>query len=442
MKKTLTTEKKSVCFYFQVHQPYRLSECSFFCDPKSKDFFKGPQDFENEAVFNKVADKCYLPATEMLLELVKNNPEFKISFSFSGVFLEQCEQFAEKGRQVLDLFRELIKTGRVEILAETYYHSLAFLYSKLEFSEQIKLHAKKIKELFGVKPKVFRNTELIYSNEIAEFVRQMGYQGMLAEGWDEHMQIKNPNHLRIAKNILLNEKDFKIAQKHAISKKIPEHLPVLLKNYKLSDDIAFRFSNHSWNEHPLFIEKFAHWLEKAEGETINLFMDYETIGEHQWEETGIFNFFRALPAELAKKNIGFHTPSEAIKKLQAKEEYDVHYYLSWADSERDISAWVENDIQRSALEEISNLEKIISPYRQSKNKKIQKILNDFRKLQTSDHFYYMCTKYWNDGDVHKYFSPYDSPYEAYITFMNTVRAFKKELETEINTKNLKKKPHA
>ncbi len=428
--------QKSVCLYFQVHQPYRLSECSFFCD-QIDDFFIGPKGYKNEDIFNKVADKCYLPATSLLLDLVKKYPDFKIAFSLSGVFLEQCEQYSKKGSKIIKLFQKLAKTGQVEFLAETYYHSLAFLYSKFEFAEQIKLHQKKIKKLFGITPKIFRNTELIYSNQIAEFIRQMGFKGMLAEGWDTHLKMKSPNHLRIAKKIFLEEKKFKIAEKYRIRKKIEEELPVLLKNYKLSDDIAFRFSNTSWNEHPLFIEKFAHWLTHAEGETINLFMDYETIGEHQWEETGIFDFFKALPKELKNNNIGFHTPSEAIKKLKPIDEYDVHNYLSWADSERDISAWAENDIQKSALEELLNMEKALNPYLKSRKPEIKKIIDNFRKMQTSDHLYYMCTKYWNDGDVHKYFSPYESPYEAYINFMNNLRLLKKNLEKNINLKNKK-----
>ena len=420
--------QKNVCIYFQVHQPYRLKECSFFQDIDDDNYFLGPQNYNNRDIFNKVADKCYIPATELFLELIKEHKDFRVAFSLSGVFLDQCLEFPEKGEKVLSLFQELAKTKQVEFLAETYFHSLSFLYSKFEFAEQIEQHSKKIKKLFGVKPTIFRNTELIFNNEIAEFVRQMGYRGILAEGWDKHIQTLSPNHLWFAKSLQLNQDDWKITQKFQVGKKVQDSLPILLKNYKLSDDIAFRFSNKDWSEHPLYIDKFASWLGQADGETINLFMDYETIGEHQWEDTGIFDFFRALPQELFKHQIGFHTPSEAIKQLKPKAEYDVHHYLSWADTERDLSAWLENDIQRSALNEVAELEKKTHQYKKSRNPKIKKILADFRRMQTSDPFHYTCTTYWSDGDVHKYFSPYESPYEAYITFMNTMTLLKRRFE--------------
>lgn len=424
---------KSICFYFQVHQPYRLREVSFFEGEESTNHFEGPANAKNRDIFNKVADKCYLPATKMFLELLEKYPEFRVSFSLSGVFLDQCEEFPEKGKEVLSLFQQIAKTGRAEFLAETYYHSLSFLFSKLEFAEQVQLHIKRIQDLFGVTPKVFRNTELIYSNEVAEFIRQMGFEGMLAEGWDPYLGEESAHFVRSAKSLFLREEDHLIATKYAVSSSPVPELPVLLKSYKLSDDVAFRFGNKSWESYPLDAPKFASWIEKDMGQTINLFMDYETIGEHQWEDTGIFDFFRALPEEILKRNIGFRTPSETISAFAPRSEYDVHHYLSWADTERNLSAWLENDIQKSALDALLGIEALFHPHKSSQNPLLKELLNDFRRLQTSDHLYYMCTKYWSDGDVHKYFSPYDSPYEAYIHFMNALRILRRKLEREIGS---------
>ncbi|MBI5414184.1 polysaccharide deacetylase family protein [Candidatus Peregrinibacteria bacterium] len=417
---------KRVCLYFQVHQPYRLAECSFFKKRGEVDHFAGPEKYRNRDIFEKVARKCYIPATKLFLELVKKYPEFRVSYSISGVFLEQCEEYQELGKEILDLFRKLAETGQVEFFAETYFHSLSFLYSKEEFAEQIKLHMKKIKQLFGYTPKVFRNTEFIYNNEIGEFIRQMGFKGMLVEGWDHFLRGQNPHEILGAYPVPIHPEDTKIAQTFSLSKKSEKVLPLLLKNYKLSDDLAFRFSDRNWSEYPLNAPKFATWIDQIYGETINLFMDYETIGEHQWEDTGIFEIFRHLPEELLKRNIGFHTPSEAIKHLPIRGTYDVPHYLSWADTERNLSAWLENDIQKSALEALSECEKLFHPHKKSRKKEVQKLLHDFRKMQTSDHLYYMSTKYWNDGDVHKYFSAFESPYEAYIHFMNTLRMMKEQ----------------
>ena len=428
--------QKTICFYFQVHQPYRLSENSFFDDPEKKDYFEGPKNMQNRAIFEKVARKCYIPTTTLILELLKKHPEFRVSYSLSGVFLDQCEEYGEIGKQVLDLFKAIARTGQAEFLCETYYHSLAFLFSKEEYAVQIRMQAQKIKELFGQTPKIFRNTELVYNNEIAEFVRQMGFKGMLAEGWEKYLQERNPGHLYHAHKIEIHEEDKKIAKKYKIHARAKTELPLLLKNYKLSDDIAFRFSNQGWEEYPLNTEKFGHWVESSHGETINLFMDYETFGEHQWESTGIFAFLAHLPQEMKKRNIGFRTPSETIKALENPQCYDVPHYLSWADTDRDLSAWMENDIQKSALEELRELEKIIHAHKAIEQLEMQNIVRNFRRLQTSDNFYYMCTKYFQDGDVHKYFSPYKSdysPYEAYIYYMNTLRSVKNNLNTFLLT---------
>lgn len=337
----------------------------------------------------KVAHKCYLPTNNLMLSLIKKHKgKFKIAYSITGTAIEQ---FSKYSPDVLKSFIELSKTGCVEFLSETYYHSLSFLYSKQEFRQQVELHKQKIIKLFNQTPQVFRNTELIYNNELAHEIEEMGYKGILAEGADHVLGWRSPNYVYKAKTT--------------------DKLKLLLKNYKLSDDIAFRFSNKGWNEWPLNTSKFSKWVNDADGNTLNLFMDYETFGEHQWEDTGIFNFMRHLPHELIQKNINFKTPSETIKN-EAIAELDIHTPISWADMERDLSAWLGNKMQHAAINEIYKFEKII---KESKNKKL---LDDWRKLQTSDHFYYMCTKWFSDGDVHKYFNPYDSPYDSYMSFMN------------------------
>ncbi|MDR3559453.1 MAG: glycoside hydrolase family 57 protein, partial [Candidatus Pacebacteria bacterium] len=334
----------------------------------------------------------------ILLEMIRQHPEFKISFSFSGVFLEQLEMFMP---EVLASFQELVATGNVEILDETYYHSLSFLYSPEEFKHQVGKHKKMIRRLFGLTPRAFRNTELIYNNDLARAVEEMGYKVILAEGADHILGWRSPNFLYRPQGL--------------------DKIKLLVKNYKLSDDIAFRFSERSWKEHPLTAGKFAHWVAEhnGNGEVINLFMDYETFGEHQWADTGIFEFLRHLPAELAQKSdIDFVTPSEAAARYRPVGELDAPHFVSWADTERDLSAWLSNDMQREAMEKIYALEEEI------KNINDDRLLEDWRRLQTSDHFYYMCTKWWNDGDVHKYFNPYDSPYDAFIAFINALNDVK------------------
>jgi alpha-amylase len=350
---------------------------------------------DNKAIIEKVARKCYLPANAVLLENIKNNPEFKVSFSISGVALEQFEKYAP---DVTESFKALVDTGNVELLSETYHHSLSSIYDQEEFENQVKLHRKKIRDLFGVTPSVFRNTELIYSNEIAKMAEKMGYKGILAEGADHILGWRSPAFVYKPTGT--------------------ENIKLLLKHYRLSDDVAFRFSQKSWEGWPLTAPKFADWVSSHNGnaETINLFMDYETFGEHQWEDTGIFEFLKYLPAEILKNpDNNFATPSEVIDRYEAKGELDVPYYVSWADTERDLSAWTSNDLQKQALETVYALGKEII------NIDDLELLEDWRRLQTSDHFYYMCTKWWNDGDVHKYFSPYESPYEAFIAYMNVMQ---------------------
>ena len=349
-----------------------------------------------------MARKCYLPANAVLLQNIKDNPDFKASFSISGVALEQFEKFAP---EVIDSFKALVDTGNIELLSETYYHSLASIYSEEEFVNQVILHRKKLRDLFGVTPSIFRNTELIYSNNIAKMAEQMGYKGILAEGADHVLGWRSPTFVYKPTGT--------------------ENIKLLLKHYRLSDDVAFRFSQKSWEGWPLTAPKFADWVSSHNGnaDTINLFMDYETFGEHQWEDTGIFEFLRHLPNEIFKNpDNNFITPSEAVDLYDAKSELDVPDYVSWADTERDLSAWISNDLQKEALETIYALGQEIvhidDPI----------LLEDWRKLQTSDHFYYMCTKWWNDGDVHKYFSPYESPYEAFIAYMNVMHDMRLRLE--------------
>ena len=397
----------SVCFYFQVHQPFRLRNYSVFDIGKNTNYF---DEKKNKEIMQKIAGKCYLPTNKTMLDLInKHDGKFKISYSISGVALEQFEKYAP---EVLDSFMDLSDTGCVEFLNETYYHSLSFLYSKEEFKEQVIMHKKKIRTLFGQKPQVFRNTELIFNNELANFIQKMDYKGILAEGADHILGWRSPNFIYTAKTA--------------------PKLKMLLKNYKLSDDIAFRFSNRGWKEWPLTVEKYVKWLNAANGNgnIMNLFMDYETFGEHQWKDTGIFDFLRHLPEEILKhSDNNFMTPSEAIKKYEPVSELDIHSPVSWADVERDTSAWDGNKMQQSAINKIYLIEGMI---KKSKNKKL---IERWRKLQTSDHFYYMCTKWFNDGDVHKYFNPYESPYDAFITFMNILN----DVNLRLEEKNILKK---
>ncbi len=378
----------SVCFYFQVHQPERIRNYSVFEAGSNSDYFFS---HKNREIIERVAKKCYLPANAILLDILKRHRGFRIAYSFSGTVLEQLEKHAP---EAIESFQRLSDTGRVEILDETYNHSLAFLYSKKEFAEQVRLHNRKIMRLFGQSPKVFRNTELIYNNELALAAEDMGYKAVLAEGADHVLGWRSPNF---------------------VYKPVNSKIKLLLKNYRLSDDIAFRFSNHDWKEWPLTAEKFASWVSmvNGNGNCVNLFMDYETFGEHQWPSTGIFNFLKALPAEILKNpDNDFKTPSEVARSYDAVGEIDVKDTVSWADVERDTSAWNGNRMQQAALQKIYAMEDDV------KKSLDKKLVEDWRKLQASDHFYYMCTKWFNDGDVHKYFNPYESPYDAFIAYMN------------------------
>ncbi|MBN1765008.1 MAG: glycoside hydrolase family 57 protein [Sedimentisphaerales bacterium] len=380
----------SVCFYFQVHQPFRLRRYSVF-DTDTNYF----DDYKNAQICRKVAHKCYLPANRLMLDLIhKYEGRFKISYSLTGIIIEQLQAYAP---EVLSTFHALAQTGCVEFLCETYYHSLSFLYSRQEFADQIRMHRNLIRDTFGQEPAVFRNTELIYHNDLAHFVKEMGFNGVLCEGADHILGYRSPNFIYHPPGV--------------------RSLKLLLKNYRLSDDIAFRFSNQDWAEWPLTAPKFANWVSavNGNGHTVNLFMDYETLGEHQWEDTGIFEFLRHLPNEIFRHpDNNFKTPSEVIESYDAVGEIDAPHMVSWADIERDLSAWLGNAMQSNALHELYQMEKMV------KQTGDPDIIRDWRKLQTSDHFYYMCTKWFADGDVHKYFNPYDSPYDSYINFMNVM----------------------
>jgi alpha-amylase len=380
----------SICFYFQVHQPNRLRHYTFF-DHNSNYF----DDAKNAEVCRKVANKCYLPTNRLMLELIeKYKGKFKISYSITGVLLEQLERYAP---EVLTSFQQLAATDCVEFLGETYYHSLSFLYSRDEFLEQIKLHKQTIKRLFGKTPRVFRNTELIYNNSLPPVIEQLGgFDAIITEGVDHILGYRSPNF---------------------VYRPVNSGLKLLLKNYRLSDDIAFRFSNRGWKDWPLTADKFAGWVNNVNGcgYVVNLFMDYETFGEHQWQDTGIFEFMRHLPGEILRHpDNDFKTPSEAVKAYASVDTVDIPHTVSWADIERDLSAWRGNPMQENALAELYQLGKRVEQTEDPD------IIADWRKLQTSDHFYYMCTKWFSDGDVHKYFNPYTSPYDAYIYFMNVL----------------------
>lgn len=438
---------RSICFYFQVHQPFRLKKYSFFQAQEDHEyFFPGPEGYENQFIFEKVANKCYLPMTELLLRVIERHPEFHASFSLSGVFVEQCLAYGEVGKRVLENFQALVKTGRVELLSETYYHSLSFLHAKDEFTDQVWKHYQLMQELFGYEPKVFRNTELIYSDELAEFIRRIGFKGILAEGWPPALGGQSPNYVRRAKRVDLHAEDIKIAKRFApinffgFRSTPKQDLAVLTKNYQLSDDLAFRFGDKNWEGHPLFADKFAHWVGQQEGDTVNLFMDFETFGEHQWEDTGIFDFMEHLPQFVLEHGIEFKTPSQVIDSYPLTGEFSSHHYLSWADEARDVTAWLENDLQKSAFDEIARMEQYLHKWRNSKQEHHKALIEDFRKLQTSDHLYYMSTKFWADGDVHTYFSPYGSPYDAFINYMNVMEALRRRARAIESDGNRSRQP--
>lgn len=390
--------KQGVVLYLHIHQPLRVRDYSVFDTAERHDYF-GPfteSHRNNKEIFEKVAEKSYRPMAKRLLETLNNYPEFKISLSITGTFIEQALAWAP---DVLDAFRVLVATGRCEILAETYYHSLAFFYSREEFERQVAKHHEAIKKYFGYTPTAFRNTELSYNNALAKWADAAGYKAIVAEGWDPILCWRSPNNVYRPVDT--------------------EQIKLLMKNYRLSDDVAFRFGNKAWEEYPLSAEKYSAWLETSldtDGEIINLFMDFETFGENVWADTGIFEFFSEFVAKwLAKPNHTFYTVSEAADEFDAVDTIDNPDTTTWADAERDLSAWLGNQMQQEAMRYLYELEPDILRTRD------EELINDWRRLTTSDHAYYMCTKYFTDGDVHAYFSPYNSPYEAFLYFMNALR---------------------
>ena len=386
--------KKTLCFYFQIHQPVRLRKYRFFDIGKRHDYF---DDYVNASTIRRIVGHC-LPMNDLLLELIQRyGQKFKVAFSISGTALEQLELHAP---EAIESFKRLADTGCVEFLAETYPHSLASLSDTDEFEHQVRHHIKKMEELFGQTPVVLRNSSLIYSDQIGERVAEMGFRGMLTDGAKHVLGWKSPNFLYT----------------NAINPK----LKLLLKNSRLSDDIALRFSDKSWNEWPLTADKYVDWLQESvkESEIVNLFMNYETFGEYQTAETGIFDFMRHLPEVIfARTDFEFLTPGEVIKKHQPVAPLHVPYPISWADEERDITSWMGNELQTEAFEE---LYKVQDKVKRSDDENLKR---DYERLQASDHFYYMRTKLFSDNEFRRYTSPYDSPYEAFINYMNALSDF-------------------
>lgn len=391
---------KTICFYFQIHQPFRLKRYRFFDIGNDHYYY---DDFQNEEIIRRIAERCYIPANRLFLEMIKESGgKFKAAFSISGTALEQMEVYTP---EVLDGIMELVKTGNIEFLSETYAHSLASLGNEDEFKKQVQLHKEKVYSLFGVKPKVFRNTELIYSDEISDIVCDLGYHGMLTEGAKHVLGWKSPNYLYT-------------------SASRPE-LKLLLKNDRFSEDLSVRFNNYSWSEYPLTADKYMSWIASTpeEEQVINLFMNYDVLGSFHPAESGIFDFFRALPRFAAEKGIGFSLPSDAFKKLKPVDSISVPFPMSWVDEEKDCSSWLGNILQQEAfdkIKEISNRVHLIQDGR---------IQQDWLYLQSSDHFYYMNTKHPGERG----FSPYDNPYEAFNNYMNVLSDFIFRVEAEYPT---------
>lgn len=400
----------SIALYLKTHQPFRLKKHRIFDIGHIEQYFDefSGNRTDNAFIARKVAEKSYIPTNKILMELINEIPDFKLSISVSGVLLEQLEKYAP---EALQSFKDLIATGKVEVIGETYYHSLSFFYSRSEFEAQIAKQNAILKRLFDIEPpKVLSNTELAYRNDLGKWCDEHGYTAVITEGWEKYMGWRTSN--------------FVYKPPHT------ENVRLLLKNYRLSDDIAFRFSNKSWTEWPLTAEKFTSWVNayNGNGDVINLFMDYETFGEHQWKETGIFDFLKAMPHQvLAHPDNKFITLSEEATTLPLRDEVDIPEIVTWADTERDLTAWIGNEMQRETLDLLYKME---SEVLATQN---EEIIDIWRKLQTSDHVYYMCTKWSSDGDVHAYFSPYESPYDAYIAFTNAITDL--QLKIKSNTQH-------
>ena len=390
--------KQGVVLYLHAHQPFRVRKYSVFDTATEHNYFDEPDyntERNNEQVFRKVADKSYRPMNAMLEKLLAAHSEFKLSLSITGVFIEQAERWAP---DVLESFKRLVNTGQVEIVAETYYHSLAFFYSRSEFENQVEAHKSKIRETFGVETQVFRNTELSYNDTMAKWADDYGFKGILAEGWDPILQWRSPNYVYKPSGTT--------------------NIALLLKNYRLSDDVAFRFGDKNWPQWPLNADTYNDWVNASitDKSIVNLFMDYETFGEHQWVDTGIFDFYESFVGKWLENPANtFYTVSGAIDAFKPVGEISMPNTVTWADTERDLTAWLGNSMQQEALRYLYAMEDDIL-----RTNDID-LISDWRKLQTSDHVYYMCTKWFTDGDVHAYFSPYESPYDAFLYFINVIR---------------------
>jgi len=381
---------KTICFYFQIHQPFRLKRYRFFDIGNDHYYY---DDFQNEEIIRRIAERCYLPANRAILEMIKSSGgKFKVTFSISGTALEQMEIYTP---ELIDSFKELVATGNVELLSETYAHSLSSLGDPEEFKAQVKKHSDKIFSMFGKKPKVFRNTELIYSDEISELVYESGFKYMLTEGAKHVLGWKSSNYV--------------------YSSSTHPQLKLLLKNDRFSEDLSIRFSNYSWNEYPLTADKFMNWIASTpeSEQIINLFMNYEVLGSLHPAETGIFDFFKALPRFAADKGISFSTPSEVFSLLKPVDSISVPYPMSWVDEEKDTSSWLGNVLQQEAFQKINNIGERV---RLADDRRIQQ---DWLYLQSSDHFYYMNTKHMGGGG----FSPYENPYDAFNNYMNVLSDF-------------------
>lgn len=389
--------KKNICLYFHVHQPTRLRLYRFFDIGKDSHYY---DDFANRTILRRIAQTCYLPMNELLLNAFNESKgAFKLSFSITGSAIEQFDRYAP---EILDSFRKLADTGCVEFVCETYNHSLASLASEAEFRHQVLKQKETLQKYFGVEAKSFRNTELIYSDSIGKTVYELGFKTMLTEGAKHILGWKSPDYV--------------------YSNPLQPKLKLLLRNYVFSDDIAFRFADHGFTA-----DTFAGWLRQTEGEVINLFMDYETFGEHQKAQTGIFDFMKALPSHvLADGSMAFATPSEVARKCKSVADLPVPEPISWADEERDTSAWLGNELQQDAFNKIYALTEQLSILDQPN------LWRDFGHLQESDHLYYMCTKFFSDGEVHKRFTPYDTPYEAFINYMNVLSDFAIRVENALS----------
>ena len=385
---------KAICFYFQIHQPFRLKRYRFFDIGNDHYYY---DDFANDDIITRIAHQSYIPAAETLLRMIEDSGrKFKCAISISGVALEQIEMYVP---ELLDILKKLVATGCVEILAETYAHSLSSLADPDEFANQVKVHDEKVHELFGVRPKVLRNTELIYCDDLAPQILAMGYKGVITEGAKHILGWKSPNYVYAAASA--------------------PKLKMLLKNDKLSDDITFRFSNTNWSEYPLTADKYIGWIADtpAEEQIFNLFMTLETFGELQNRQSGIFQFLEALPRFAAERGVEFITPTEAVSKIKAVAELGIPFPISWADEARDTSAWLGNQLQKEAFDKLYSVAERV---RLCDDRRLKQ---DWYYLQASDHFFYMSTTHQADGEIHSLYSPYDSPYQAFTNYMNVLADF-------------------